>query len=227
VFTFQTAIDRLRGGKTNLLLDLTDAQAIQRLNECLSTIYESASWRGVKKEISLTCVDGIITLPEQWLRLDQRINVASEDGDCCFGWLVIKPQEYKFQSGGPGGFVNSEAGCMGIAIDQGDDDTGVRSYALTGDPDVIDIRTYTAIARRRYVWTTDVNTIIVPDCYSGLELAVKAMNASDELAIDVADALWSKAYALFDGNLGQYNEGNELGSMRIDPAVALNCMNLV
>lgn len=227
MFTFQQAIDRLRGGKTDLLLDLTDAQATQRLNEVLSTIYESASWRGVKKEISLTCVAGVITLPEQWLRIDQRINVLNEDGDCYIGWLTIKPQEYKFQIGGPGGFINSEAGCMGVAIDQGDDDTGVRSYALTGDPNVIDLLGYKAMARRRYVWATDLDTIVVPDCYSGLELAVKAMNASDELAVDVSDNFWSKAYAAFDGNLGQYNEGNELGSMRIDPSVALNCPNLV
>ncbi len=223
MFTIQQAFDRITAENGDLFLNFSPAQALQRFNRILDAWYESASWRGVKSEIALTSSGGIITLPSAWIRLDKRI-VVTTPGQCG-RFFEIKPLEYKYQTGGPGYFEN--AACLGVAIDQGDNASGVRTYQLTGNTTTLDGYAYSAIARKRYVWTEDFDTVVIPDCYSALELSVRAMKAQDDVAADLAQQYWAEAYAALDGNIGQFEEGNDFGTFAIDPGVALNCANLI
>ncbi len=226
MYTIATAIDRITAENGDLFLNFSPAQALQRINRIISAWYESASWRGVKEEITFSSVSGLVTLDEEWLRLEKRIVALNSDG-CSLGFFEIKPLEYKYQTGGPGYFQDDQACCLGVAIDKGDSSTGQRRYQLTGDPDVLDTYTLSAIARKRYVYATDLDTIVVPDCYSALELAARAMKAQDDVASDLAADYWAQSYAALDGNIGQFEEGNELGVMQIDRGVALTCGNMM
>ncbi|MDO6575610.1 hypothetical protein, partial [Staphylococcus pasteuri_A] len=76
-------------------------------------------------------------------------------------YYEIKPLEYQFQPNGPGYFDVTE-GCVGVAIDLGDNASGVRRYQLTGNTTDLDALTFSAVLRKRYVWATDTSTTVIP-----------------------------------------------------------------
>lgn len=220
-FTIAQAISRIESGPRNLWITsqgtLTSGQKLQRINEVLSAWYEEGTWRGVCTTVSLTSTSGIITLAETYLRLDG-LQVTTTGK---IGRVDIKPQQFEFQPGGPG--VDPERRFVYVAIDLGDNASGVRRYRLTGtDADAeclaeVDALTFSGLARKRYVWATDTTPIVTPDCYAALELAVRAMNAADEQANELSKDLWGQSYAKLDAGLGQFEQGNELGALQIEP----------
>lgn len=193
---------------------MSDAQQLQRINEILDRWYEAEDWRGVRSVEALTSSGGIISLGAGFLRADKRISIttAGREGE----FFDIKPLDYQFQSGGPGYFDVTQ-GCIGIAIDLGDNASGVRRYQLTGNTESLDALTYSSVLRKRYVRATDTTPIVIPDCYTALELSVRARHMEDENAFDTARALWQDVWTMLDANLGQFEQGNEFGSMPIDP----------
>lgn len=217
VFTIAQALTRLTAQQRNPFKTtygtMTDPQQLQRINQILETWYDSDSWRGVRSVEALTSSGGIISLPAAWLRAEQRISVTTE-GKC--GFFEIKPLEYQFQSGGPGYFDVTEV-CYGVAIDLGDNASGVRRYQLTGTALDLDFLAYRAVLRRRYVYAVDTVPTVIPDCFPALELSVRAMAAADAGANDLSKDLWAQAYQKLDSNIGQFNQGTEYGVMQMDP----------
>ena len=230
-FTVATAITRLTGGARNLFSTswgtLSAGQQLQRINEVLAAFYEEGTWRGVHTTVSLTTTSGIITLDEAYLRLDA-LQVTTE-GE--LARIDIRDQQYEFQPNGPG--IDPLRGFCHIAIDLGDHTNGRRRYRLTGasaDADIlteVDALTFSGLARKRFVWITDTATVVTPDCYSALELGIRAMNAADEQANEVSKDLWAQAFAKLDAGLGEFEAGNELGCMQIDPLCAVESYNAV
>ena len=193
---------------------MTDGQKLQRINEILDRWYEAEDWRGVRSVQALTSVGGIITLDAGYLRADKRITITTAGHEGCF--YEIKPLDYQFESSGPG-YFDVATGCLGVAIDLGDHTNGQRRYQLTGDTTVLDAFTYKAVLRKRYVWATDTTPIVIPDCYTALELSVRARHMEDEGAFDTSRGLWQDVWTMLDSNLGQFEQGNDFGSMPLDP----------
>lgn len=222
MFTIAQALTRLTAGQHNLLKTqygvMSAAQQLQRINEILDRWYEAEDWRGVRSVQALTSVSGIISLPAAYLRADKRIVVTTEGHCGCY--FEIKPLEYQFQLDGPGYFDVTEGCCYGVAIDLGDDASGVRRYQLTGEAATLDTYAYKAVLRLRYVYATTTTPVVVPDCYSAIVLSVRAFNAEDEGAYDVANNLWGQVFQMLDDNIGQFEEGNDWGVMPIDPLCA-------
>lgn len=220
MFTIAQALTRLTAGQNNLLKTsygvMSNDQKLQRINEILDRWYEAEDWRGVRSVQALTSSGGIISLSAGYLRADKRISIttAGREGD----FFEIKPLDWQFQTGGPGYFdVTTGCNCFGVAIDLGDNASGVRRYQLTGDATVLDALTYSAVLRKRYVWATDTTPTVIPDCYTALELSVRARHMEDENAFDTANQLWQSVWTMLDSNLGQFEQGNDFGSMPIDP----------
>lgn len=220
-FTILTAITRLTTGPTNCFkAGLSSSQQLQRVNEVLEKFYDKGTWRGVYKQIALTSVGGIITLPSAYQRLD-----GLSIPNC--GYLVkIKSNLYPFQENGPHNQDWTKY-CPAIAIDMGDV-AGTRQYQLTGDPTRLDTFAYVGLARIRYVWATDTSTIVVPDSYQALRLGVISMGQEDELATDQAQKLFAQALQELEGNLAEFNSDFSYGEVQIDAGFGMGSVpNLV
>lgn len=229
MFTIAQAITRLTAGQHNLFKTqygtMTAPQQLARINEILDRWYESGSWRGVLvPDVALTSSGGIVSLPAAYLWVDKRIVITTDGHEGCY--YETKPLTYRYQPNGPGYCV----GCLGVAVDLGDNGSGVRQYRLTYDPDhyaAVDALAYAAVLRKRYVWATDTTPTVIPDCYAALVLSARAMAAEDEQAVGPAADYWAQAYAVLDSNLGQFEEGNDLGVMPIDPLCAAPGYNAI
>jgi len=220
VFTISQALTRLTSQQNNPFTTtygtMNPPQQLQRVNQILDKWYESESWRGVRSVIALTSSGGVISLPAAWLRAEKRIAVTTE-GKC--GFYEIKPLGYQFQTGGPG-YFDVTKGCLGVAIDLGDNTNGVRQYQLTGVVADLDALSYSAVLRKRYVYATDTSTVVIPDCFTALEISVRAMAASDANAVELSNGLWAEAFAVLDSGLGQFEAGNDFGVLETDPMCA-------
>lgn len=229
MFTIAQAITRLAGGARNLFLtsqgDLSAGQRLQLINEILEEWYKNESWRGVREVVgSMTTSSGILILAAGYLRADKRFTITSDGHQGCF--YRIKPLDFQFQEGGPGWYDVTE-GCLGIAIDLGDNASGVRRYQLDGATATLDAYTFSAVLRKRYVYATDTTPTVIPDNYPALECSVMAKIAHYEGDLTRAEKLWNKAYGLLDADLGQFEEGEDLGSLPIDAMCAAPQYNAV
>jgi hypothetical protein len=232
MFSIATALTRLAAGPRNLFLTqngvMSPTQQLHRVNEIMETWYNSEDWRGVREIVELTTAagTGIISLPAGYWRAEKRFTITSDEG--CGGWFEIKPLEYLYQPNGPGWFDVTK-GCIGVAIDLGDDASGVRRYQLVDDPDTLDTYTFNAVLRKRWnwsieipgsvTWATATAVLVIPDCYPALEKSVRAMAAADEGDEELSNKYWADAYQDLDNNVGQFNKGNDLGVMQIDQAI--------
>lgn len=229
MFTIAQALTRLASGARNLFITsqgtLSSGQQLQLINQILEEWYKNESWRGVREVVDgMTSTSGILSLAAGYLRADKRFNITSDRFKG--GFLEIKPLDYQSQPNGPGYFPPSE-GCIGLAIDLGDNASGVRRYQLTGAADALDELTFSAVLRKRYVYATDTTPTVIPDCFPALELSAMAMIARYEGDIDRSNKYWSDAYQLLDSDLGEFEAGNELGSMQIDPLCAAPSYNAI
>lgn len=232
MFTFTQAFARLAASQYSLILTqygaMSAGQQLDLGNKILEEWYNNVeNWRGVRKEVTgMASSSGIITLAAAYLRAEQRFIVINADGDY-IGVFPIKDLDHKYQPNGTG-YYDSDETCVGLAGDLGDNASGVRRYQLDGDPTVLDTYTYNAICRLRYVWATDANTTVVPDCYPAFEMSWRAQIARNEQAYDDAEALMMKAYQMLDANVGAFNQGNDRGVLPIDPMVGMGSVaNLV
>ena len=218
-FSIATALSRLGAGRFNLWIGqngtASAGQQLARYNQIMEEFWLKGTWPGLHEEITLASVSGVITLGAAYLRLDglSASPAFTPPAAGCWSQIAIKPMQHRWQPGGPGYFTPTVA-CDVIALDRGDA-AGVRVYQLTGVTATLDAWTYTGFARKRYIYATDTATVVAPDCYSALELGVRAFNARDERADD-ADKLWAEALQALDDSMGQFNEGNDFGVMQMD-----------
>lgn len=230
MFTIAQALSRLSSGVRNLFVTsqgtLSSGQQLQLTNEILEEWYKNDSWRGVREVATgLVTSGGILTLGAGYLRADKRFNVTTTGHEGCF--YEIKKLDYQSQPGGPGYFDVTKAGCLGVAIDLGDNASGVRLYQLTGSVAVLDALTFSAVLRKRYVYAADTSPTVIPDCYPALELSVMARVALSEGDLARSRELQQEAYALLDADLGQFEEGADFGVMPIDPTCAAPNYNAI
>lgn len=228
MFTIAQALTRLNALQRNPFTTsygtMSSGQQLARINQILETWYDSDSWRGVRSVQALTSSAGIIALPAAYLRAEKRISVTTTGKG---GFFQIKPIQYQFESGGPGWFDVTK-NSPGVAIDLGDNASGVRHYQLTGVAADLDALAYSAVLRLRYVYATDTAPAVIPDCFSALELSIRAMAAADANANELSLNLWLQAYQKLDSSLGQYEEGNDMGILQIDPFIGMGSVeNLV
>lgn len=199
---------------------MSAGQQLQRINEILDSFYEDGTWRGVRLPLALTSSSGVITLPAGYLRLDKRIRITTDGHYGCF--IDIVGPEWRYRANHPG--------TCDKAVDLGDNASGQRQYRLTEDTEqyaTYDALTYEGLARKRFVYITDTATVVVPDNYSALELGWRAKHAQDEQANELAKDLWGQAFAKLDAGLGEFEQGNEMGVMPMDPMSAAPCYNAV
>lgn len=197
-FTYSTAITRLGAGATSCFKPgSTDAQKLQRLNEVLERFHEFGTWRGVHETISVTSTSGIITLAAAYLRLDALAipSLAQK--------VPIKSQQWAFSSGGPMVQDWSLYSFL-VAIDLGDNSSGVRRYQITGDTDYLDSLTFSALARKRYTWVTDIGTTVIPDSFQALRQGVLALAMEDEGDDEGCKMLFAEALSVLNGNLQEF-----------------------
>lgn len=208
-FTIAQAITRLTTGPINCFkAGLTSGQQLQRVNECLERFYDKGTWRGVHQTIPLTSVNGVITLPAAYQRIDG-LSVPK-----CGVLVKIKSNLYPFQENGPH-LQDWTKYCPTVAIDLGDVNQQ-RQYQLTGSIDRLDSFAYMGLARIRYVWTTDTSTIVVPDSYQALRMGIIALGQQDELANDQSRALFAEALQELEGNLAEFNDDFAYGEVQLD-----------
>lgn len=216
MFTVSQALTRLTSGPRNLFITsqgtLSAGQQLQRVNEILEKFYDKGDWRGVHVPVALTSVLGIITLDAAYLRLDG-LAIAS-----CNFIVPIKNMSYGYQVGGPGLQDWTEYGNT-VALDMGDNSSGLRQYQITGCPDANDVLALTGLARKRFTWITDTSTVVVPDCFGALRTAVLAMNAEDEQATEIASKLWADAFTELDNNHEEFEAPQSAGILQLDPAL--------
>lgn len=229
MFTIAQALTRLSSGARNLFVTsqgtLSAGQQLQLINEILEEWYKNESWRGVREVVgSLTPSSGIISLAAGYLRADKRFTITTDGHEGCF--YEIKPLDFQFQTNGPGYYDVTEL-CLGVAIDLGDNASGVRRYQLDGATATVDAFTFSAVLRKRYVFATDTTPTVIPDCYPALERSVMAKIALYEGDLDRANKLWSDAFQLLDVDLGQFEEGNDFGALSMDPLCAAPQYNAV
>lgn len=229
MFTIAQAITRLTSGVRNLFATsrgtLSGAQQLQVINEILEEWYKNESWRGVREVVgSLTPSGGIITLGSGYLRADKRFNITTDGHEGCF--YEVKPLDFQSSPSGPG-YYDVTKGCLGVAIDLGDNASGVRRYQLDGSTATLDAFTFSAVLRKRYVFATDTTPAVIPDCYPALERSVMAKIALYEGDLDRANKLWSEAFGLLDADLGQFEEGNDWGALPIDEMCAAPQYNAI
>ena len=130
--------------------------------------------------------------------------------------MPIKNLSYAYQSGGPG-IQDWEQFGKTVALDLGDSVEGQRQYQITGDPDASDSLTFTGLARRRYIWISDTANVVIPDCYSALELGVRAKAAADANANDLSKDLWAQAFSELDNNADEFEAPQSSGILQLDP----------
>lgn len=197
-FTFSTAITRLSSGaKSCFAPGSTDAQKLQRLNEVLERFYEFGTWRGVHETISESTTSGILTLSSAYLRLDALAvpSLAMK--------VPIKSQQWAFSSGGPMAQDWSLYEFL-VAIDLGDNSSGLRRYQLTGSTSYLDGLTFSALARKRYTWVTDTGTTVTPDSFQALRQGVLALGMEDEGDDGGCKMLFNEALNVLNGSLQEF-----------------------
>lgn len=233
MFTIAQSLTRLSSGVRNLFVTsqgtLSSGQQLQLVNEILEEWYKNDSWRGVREVVSgLTTTSGIMTLGAGYLRADKRFNVTTSGYEGRF--YEIKKLDFQSQPGGPGYYDVSKGG-LGVAIDLGDNASGVRRYQLDtgrgGDFTFVDSLTFSAVLRKRYVYATDTTPLVIPDCFPALELSVMARVALSEGDLARSRELQQESYALLDADLGQFEEGADFGVMPTDPLCAAPNYNAV
>jgi hypothetical protein len=213
-FTIANALARLSGSKFNMFLTqngvMSNVQQLQRLNEVLEKFYDRGDWRGVHQNVSLTSVSGVITLTSSYLRLDG-LGIPANN------FVVpIKNMAFAYQVGGPMIQDWTNYGKT-IAIDMGENSSGLRQYQITGSATANDALTFSGLARRRFNWITDTSTVVVPDCFGALQTGVRAMAAEDENDIATAKELWSQAFAELDDNHEEFEAPQSSGILQLDP----------
>ena len=216
MFTYAQAIARLVSGpKSAFVAGLTPGQQLQRINEVLERFYELGTWAGVLSTLSgLTTTNGVITLPNTYLRLDALSNTNG-------GMPVpIKNRDYLFNPAGPGLSILQSTGGSGVAIDQGDVN-GQRQYQITGDPAILDTLTFTGLARLRYIWATSTSALVIPDCYQALRRGVIALGWEDEGDLSRYDAVFTRALTVLNGNYSQSESDTEHGVVACEPATSM------
>jgi hypothetical protein len=199
VFTVATAITRLTSGPTNIFGDgsLTSGQQLQRINEVLEYFYEFGTWRGVQTPIPLTSTNGIITLSASYLRLDGLTIPAYAQG------VEIKSMGWAFSANGPK-FQDWTQYATCIAMDMGDNSSGLRQYQLTGGTTQLDALSFEGLARKRFTWITDTSTVVTPDSYDGLVQGILAFRARDNQDRDAFNTYIGMALQSLNGNLQEF-----------------------
>ena len=219
MFTIATAISRLEGGATSCFKPgSTSAQKLQRLNEVIERFYEFGTWRGLHDTITLTPEDGIISLPYTYQRLDGLGIPAS-------ALIVpIKSQQWQFSTGGPGIQDWSLYGPL-VAIDLGDNTSGIRRYQLTGTTTELDALSFKGLARKRFTWITDTAAVVSPDSFQALRMGVLALAMEDEGDDEGCKALFASALAVLNGNLQEFE--TEDRQMVVSPEMGMGYCNVI
>lgn len=204
MFTFATAITRLDGSlQPCFKAGSTSDQKVQRINEVLERFYELGSWRGLHVSIPLTTTAGIMTLPQAYQKIEG-LGIPQSNQI-----IPIKPIEYLYQSGGVGP-VDLTLLIQLIAYDLGDNvSTGLRQYQISGQTSQIDTYAFIGNARKRYVWTTDTATVIVPDSFQALRMGVLALGFEDEGDYEKCAEKFNEALRVLDGNLEEFEPNDK------------------
>lgn len=203
MFTVATAITRLTSGPTNIFGDrnLTSGQQLQRINEILEYFYDQGTWRGVQSLQTLTTSSGILTLASAYQRLDGLAvpvygrKVPIKSMSWAFSANATPVQDWTLYSDL-------------LAIDMGDNASGLRQYQLTGGITQLDALSFSGLCRKRFSYITDTATVVSPDCYDGLVNGVLAFQAKDQKDWDNFAKLGKLALDTLNGNLGEF-EGDE------------------
>ncbi|MFA6043401.1 MAG: hypothetical protein WC718_00330 [Phycisphaerales bacterium] len=104
-----------------------DDEFLRFLTEADMTLLEGARWRWCRNRVSLTPVNGILTLPAGYAAI---LGARADEWPA----LDINAEEYEFAPGGPGEMtVGGSHGAR--LIDQGLDGDGARTYKLIGFSD--------------------------------------------------------------------------------------------
>lgn len=211
-FTYTEAIARFDGQMEPVWTPgATSAQKLERLNTVNERFWNEGRWEGLNADITPVSSGGIITLAAAYRHIDalQVSTVGSEQP------VPIKSQLWKFTPSA--NFVGDWTKFSGpmFAFDKGETG-GTRQYQLTGTAAIADAYTYTAQAKRRYVWVTDLSTVFSPDSWPALLLGVRAYHWLDQgdntrFQLEFADALRQ-----LEKDLCNVTEMEDLGGVNIE-----------
>lgn len=213
MFSVATAITRLTSGGFNAFpASFSAGNQLQRINETLEMFFDQGSWRGLHDTISLTSTSGIISLSSAYQRLDG-LSVPAQNCP-----VPIRSMTWAFSPGGPGvqdWTLYSEL----IALDMGDNASGVRRYQVSGDATAADALTFSGLARKRFTWITSTADTVVPDCFRALKLGVEALRWKDEGDDARYQAAFAEALQALNGNLQEF--APDFRQVNIQPCFAM------
>lgn len=208
-FTISQAITRIDGQPEPVWSNgMTSGQKLQRINEALEKLYILGTWDGLLEEISLSPVNGIITLDPSYYTIEALKDDNGID-------VSIKTQMWKYSKSAP--IIDDWAKWHGapMAFDKGDI-AGSRTYEIAGDPSDVDAIVYKGMARKRYVWAVDTSTVVSPDCFEALLLSVRSLHWQDVGDMQRAEYMAGKAVEALERILNEVLGDADMGHVTID-----------
>lgn len=153
----------------------TPPQKLARINTVLERFWNEGKWEGLFADITPTSSGGVITLASGYKNIDAlQVSTAGSEQN-----VPIKSQLWKFTPSAE--FIGdwTKFGGAIMAFDKGET-SGTRLYQIAGPTATVDAYTYTAQAKKRYIWATSASDIVIPDCFPALLLGVRAYHWLDQ-----------------------------------------------
>jgi hypothetical protein len=93
-----------------------------------------------------------------------------------------------------------------------------RTYQISGIPSYVDTFTFNGMAKLRYVYASNLNQLVAPDCFEGLLMGVRAFSWYDKGDTSRAEEEFATAMAIYEADLGQVLQDEDMGYVTVDYA---------
>lgn len=149
---------------------------------------------GLNENVEITSIDGILT-----------VEVAPEGSTPSSG-ITIQDQ-------GNGQFYNigSDNGIIGLYTATPTSSGSNRKYQIPGPFSITNNLIFSGMAKLRYIYASDTNTVVEPDCFEALMMAIRAIHWYDTGDTKRAEEEFNTAVKLVNADLGQVQQDADMG----------------
>lgn len=187
-------------------LDTDEAVFLAALNHLRKRFFDSGKWKGLKVEVEVTPVAGVITLPEDCESvLGAQINGAP---------VVVFGEYHEFLPGGPGE-LGADGTFTPALVDNGD-----RTYKLMGPSDAT--TSVRLKCKRRYIALEESTDVVYPDNPGALKLGLMSLKFEDENDLERAREYFAQALLLLNGEVHEARGASQQTLQQSPHGFALN-----